>query len=135
MYDAADESLPDITILRDVGVINIDAHLDVRPLKEGKAHSGSPFRLLLETSKFTVIFCLCLIGCKLIISFITDEFLTPENNNKFVEFAAQGSQCSAIHAEYVKQRGRIVWLSDIRKVCKSWRHVSLTSFVVARVSC
>lgn len=34
-----------------VGVINIDAHLDVRPLKEGKVHSGSPFRLLLENSK------------------------------------------------------------------------------------
>lgn len=31
-----------------IGVVNIDAHLDVRPLKEGKVHSGSPFRLLLE---------------------------------------------------------------------------------------
>ncbi len=31
-----------------VGVINIDAHLDVRPKKEGRVHSGSPFRLLLE---------------------------------------------------------------------------------------
>lgn len=30
--------------LKKVGVINIDAHLDVRPLVEGKAHSGSPFR-------------------------------------------------------------------------------------------
>lgn len=30
-----------------VGVINIDAHLDVRPLKEGKTHSGSPFFQLL----------------------------------------------------------------------------------------
>jgi len=79
---------------RDVGVINIDAHLDVRPLKDGKAHSGSPFRQLLETP----------------------EFSAPENNNKFVEFAAQGSQCSAIHADYVRQKGgKIVWLSEIKK--------------------
>ena len=34
-------------------VINIDAHLDVRPLKEGKqVHSGSPFRLLMEDQRF-----------------------------------------------------------------------------------
>jgi len=31
-----------------VAAINIDAHFDVRPLKQGKVHSGSPFRLLLE---------------------------------------------------------------------------------------
>lgn len=29
-------------------LINLDAHLDVRPKKEGKHHSGSSFRLLLE---------------------------------------------------------------------------------------
>jgi formiminoglutamase len=34
-------------------VINIDAHLDVRPLKEGnKSHSGSPFRQLIEDQRF-----------------------------------------------------------------------------------
>jgi formiminoglutamase len=31
-----------------VSIINIDAHLDVRPLNNGVAHSGSPFRQLLE---------------------------------------------------------------------------------------
>jgi formiminoglutamase len=31
-----------------VGVINIDAHLDVRPLIDGKGHSGSPFRQMME---------------------------------------------------------------------------------------
>jgi formiminoglutamase len=31
-----------------MAAINIDAHFDVRPLKEGKVHSGSPFRLLIE---------------------------------------------------------------------------------------
>src|SRR5262249_12850813 len=33
---------------RAVGVINLDAHLDVRPLINGKGHSGSPFRQALE---------------------------------------------------------------------------------------
>ncbi len=33
---------------REVGLINIDAHLDVREKKEGLHHSGSSFRLLLE---------------------------------------------------------------------------------------
>src|SRR5690348_1472209 len=31
-----------------VGVVNIDAHLDVRPLIDGKGHSGSPFRQMME---------------------------------------------------------------------------------------
>src|SRR5262245_23827612 len=30
------------------GIINLDAHLDVRPLIQGRAHSGSPFRQALE---------------------------------------------------------------------------------------
>jgi hypothetical protein len=35
----------------------------------------------------------------------------------FVEFAAQGSQCSAAHAAYVKEKsGTIIWLSDLKKV-------------------
>ena len=31
-----------------VGIVNIDAHLDVRPLIDGKGHSGSPFRQAME---------------------------------------------------------------------------------------
>lgn len=31
-----------------VSVVNVDAHLDVRPLIDGKGHSGSPFRQMLE---------------------------------------------------------------------------------------
>ena len=31
-----------------VGIVNIDAHLDVRPLIDGKGHSGSPFRQMME---------------------------------------------------------------------------------------
>jgi formiminoglutamase len=33
---------------RRVNVLNWDAHPDVRPLKDGKGHSGSPFRQMLE---------------------------------------------------------------------------------------
>jgi formimidoylglutamase len=36
-----------------VGLINIDAHLDVREKKDGKHHSGSSFRLLLEEGIIT----------------------------------------------------------------------------------
>lgn len=69
--------------------INIDAHLDVRPLKNGQVHSGSPFRLLLEDKRFSA--------------------------TNFVEFAAQGMQCSAEHAEWLQARGgRIVWLKGAR---------------------
>lgn len=38
---------------KEVDIINIDAHTDVRPLKQNQAHSGSPFRqALLHTSGF-----------------------------------------------------------------------------------
>jgi len=35
---------------KEVSIINIDAHTDVRPLLDGKPHSGSPFRQILEHS-------------------------------------------------------------------------------------
>lgn len=41
--------LRNVTKSRSVGVVNIDAHLDVRPLKENQVHSGSPFYLLLNS--------------------------------------------------------------------------------------
>ena len=45
---------------RDVSIINLDAHPDVRPLIDGKGHSGSPFRQAAEHSahrlkKYTVM--------------------------------------------------------------------------------
>jgi len=90
-----DQSHPNASALlqhrkgKTVGVINIDAHLDVRPLKDGCAHSGSPFRLLLEDERF--------------------------DGENFIEFAAQGSQCSKEHAEYVRgKKGRILWLDEVQ---------------------
>ena len=74
-------------------VINIDAHLDVRPLIEDRwAHSGSPFRQLLE-----------------------DHSFMSERKGKFIEFAAQSSQCSIHHAKYVQSKGGdIVWIDGMR---------------------
>jgi formiminoglutamase len=75
---------------KQMACVNIDAHFDVRPLKQGKVHSGSPFRLLLEDGRF--------------------------DGKNFCEFAAQGAQCSAQHADYVEGKGgSIVWLSAIRE--------------------
>lgn len=72
------------------GVVNIDAHLDVRPLKGGRAHSGSPFRQLLEDPRF--------------------------QGENFIEFACQGSQCAQEHADYVKSKGaRIFWLDAVKE--------------------
>ncbi|MEE9240648.1 MAG: formimidoylglutamase, partial [bacterium] len=87
-----DQSYPNASALLgrasgETGVVNIDAHLDVRPLKQGKAHSGSPFRLLLEDPRFS--------------------------GKNFLEFAAQGSQCSREHADYIYGReGHILWLQE-----------------------
>jgi formiminoglutamase len=105
-----------------IGVVNIDAHLDVRPLKNGKVHSGSPFRLLLQDTRFN-----------------PDPYTEPPSSSSssssssspskkrkrrgstsryvpFVEFAAQGSQCSYDHSMFVKNNGgQIHWLlKDLR---------------------
>lgn len=76
------------------GVVNIDAHFDVRPKKNGLEHSGSPFRMMLESE------------------------LYQHNNGSFTEFAVQGHQCSAQHCEFIKAHKdtQIVWLdADLRK--------------------
>ncbi|KJE88853.1 arginase [Capsaspora owczarzaki ATCC 30864] len=80
---------------KSIGVVNIDAHFDVRPLEHGTVHSGTPFYQLLRDP----------------------EFINAAG--KFVEFAAQGSQCSAEHAEFIRQRNhRIMWLSEVKSAKK-----------------
>lgn len=76
-----------------IAVINIDAHFDVRPLKEGKAHSGSPFRQMLENPIF------------------------DKNHSIFVEFACKGASCSNEHYKYLQEKGsQVIWLErDIRR--------------------
>ena len=77
-----------------VGVVNIDAHLDVRPFNdEGLAHSGSPFRQMLEHPSYA------------------------PSRDQFVVFAAQGSQCSSTHVKFLESKGgRVVWLKELRNV-------------------
>jgi formiminoglutamase len=43
---------------RRAGIINLDAHLDVRPLEAGQGHSGSPFRQALEHPSRPLYACL-----------------------------------------------------------------------------
>ena len=87
-----DQSYPNgaslLSNYKKVGIINIDAHFDVRPLIDGKTHSGSPFRQLLEDTRF--------------------------DGSQFYEFAAQGNQCSNEHAKYLKEKcSKIVWLKEM----------------------
>jgi hypothetical protein len=94
--------------LRQIGVINIDAHLDVRPLKHGEVHSGSPFRLLLEDPRFA----------EHLVPLDSPDQNSALKPHRFIEFAAQGSQCSQAHVDYLLEAGRgrstVYWLSHLR---------------------
>ncbi len=73
-----------------VGVINIDAHLDVRPMVEGQGHSGSPFRQMLEYAS------------------------RPLNGEKYVCLGCQPQATSKTHYDYVRAHGGVVyWANDI----------------------
>ena len=75
----------------EVSVINVDAHLDVRPLIEGQGHSGSPFRQMMEHG------------------------VLPLHGSRYVCLGAQPASTSREHADYVRQRGgEIVWAKDAR---------------------
>jgi len=76
------------------GVVNIDAHADVRPLKDGgRAHSGSPFYQMLTQQS---------------------SHLLPGG---FVEFGLQAHSVAASHADFLRDTGVCVWMLDqIRRV-------------------
>lgn len=76
-----------------IGVVNIDPHTDVRPLlADGKAHSGSPFRQMIES----------------------DAVHVPRG--AFVEFGIQRFAVAQAHAQYVAEQGmEIRWYHDIRQ--------------------
>ncbi|MBC8124989.1 MAG: formimidoylglutamase [Candidatus Kapabacteria bacterium] len=78
---------------KEYGVVNIDAHADVRPLQgDDRAHSGSPFRQMLEQ---------------------TPSQLLPGG---FVEFGIQGASVAASHLAFVRDAGmHVVMLGDTRK--------------------
>src|SRR5262249_27458975 len=68
---------------KDVGIINIDAHLDVRPYVPGHGHSGSPFRQALELPT------------------------RPLPGPRYVCLGAQPQAASREHVKYAQERGCI----------------------------
>jgi formiminoglutamase len=74
-----------------VGIINIDAHLDVRPLINGKGHSGSPFRQIMEHATH------------------------PLPGDRYVCLGAQPQSVARPHWLYAQQRGAVVrWVRRFR---------------------
>lgn len=73
-----------------VGVINLDAHLDVRPLEDGTGHSGTPFRQMLDHP---------------------GRWLAGE---AYVCLGAQPQAISRAHSLFVRGRGgRIHWAPEV----------------------
>jgi formiminoglutamase len=76
---------------RRVGIVNLDAHLDVRPCVGGAGHSGSPFRQALEHP--------------------TD----PLPGSHYACLGAQPHAVSREHLNYLRQRGGVVcWADEVR---------------------
>jgi formiminoglutamase len=74
-----------------VGVINLDAHLDVRPPLGSHGHSGSPFRQMLEHPT------------------------APLPDARYVCLGAQPFSVSRDHLNYVRQRvGVVRWCDEVR---------------------
>ncbi len=76
---------------RPVGIINLDAHLDVRPYAAGHGHSGSPFRQALEHPDH------------------------PLPGDRYVCLGAQPQSVSREHVRYLRERGGVVrWADEVR---------------------
>lgn len=72
---------------RRVHLVNWDAHPDVRPLKEGRGHSGSPFRQALEHPSGTAA--------------------------SYSVLGLHPHRVAVAHAAYAQRHGRLAWLSDL----------------------
>ncbi|MBI2067672.1 MAG: formimidoylglutamase [Deltaproteobacteria bacterium] len=73
-------------------VLNIDAHLDVRPLEKGEGHSGSPFRQMMEQIDY------------------------PLKGEHLTVFGLQGSCNAENDLKYARGKGvQIHWLEDLKK--------------------
>ncbi len=74
---------------RPVAVLNLDAHLDVRPTIAGKGHSGSPFRQMMEHTE------------------------CPLPGSHYTCVGAQPFSVSREHAEFVTRNGGAIhWADD-----------------------
>jgi formiminoglutamase len=73
-----------------VGIINLDAHLDVRPLLNGQGHSGSPFRQAMEYAA------------------------QPLPGEHYVCLGAQPHSVSRAHWQFAHERGVVVrWRDEV----------------------
>jgi formiminoglutamase len=76
---------------KSVGIVNLDAHLDVRSWSDGLGHSGSPFRQAMEHS--------------------SQAF----QGRNYVCLGAQSHSVSHAHFAYAVERGaRVAWCEDVR---------------------
>jgi formiminoglutamase len=76
---------------RPVAIVNLDAHLDVRPCLDGRGHSGSPFRQALEHPEH------------------------PLPGDRYACLGAQPFSVSRAHADYVRRRGGTIdWAAEVR---------------------
>ena len=84
----------------DLHVVNIDAHLDVRPLpSNGRATSGTPFRqVLVQDVDYR--------------NNQQDHSTLPIVHSRLTEFAGQPSQCSRDHANFVQHHNGTIWWLD-----------------------
>jgi formiminoglutamase len=74
-----------------VGIINLDAHLDVRPTLGGLGHSGSPFRQALEHAR------------------------SPLTGDRYVCLGVQLPSAAREQVDYAKRRGvTIRWCEEVR---------------------
>jgi formiminoglutamase len=82
---------------RPVGIINIDAHLDVRPRIDGRGHSGSPFRQALDHASH------------------------PLSGDQYVCLGAQPAAVSRQHLQVVRSRGgRVAWAAELQDHLSSY---------------
>jgi formiminoglutamase len=80
------------TAARPVGIVNLDAHLDVRPCLDGKGHSGSPFRQALEHPN------------------------RPLSGRHYICIGVQPQNTSQAHWRYARERGCLVrWYNQVRR--------------------
>jgi formiminoglutamase len=93
-----------------VGIINLDAHLDVRPTLDGRGHSGSPFR---EAMEFAA---------------------SPLRGDRYACLGVQPHSVSRDHLAYTLERGATVrWSAQVRDgLCQ---HFNQERARLARAGC
>ena len=83
-----------------VGIINLDAHLDVRPTLDGRGHSGSPFHQAMEHAP------------------------SPLRGDRYVCLGVQPHSTSRDHLVYALNQGATVrWSAQVRdSLCQHFAH-------------